>query len=100
MAKKPVKMKYVELAAILREIADHVEAGDSFEGTIKYSCMDDIFVDNETDHHVDVDDLGPKEFYVGGMFRVGNSMGQGSVNMIWEFEEGGNETSTEVPNQG
>lgn len=82
---KPVKMKRNELAGIFKAIAASIEAGDSFEGNIAYSCLDDIF--GLTDGHVEMDDLATGEFYIGGMYRVGNSMGQGGVNLLWEVEE-------------
>ncbi|MGS2592259.1 hypothetical protein [Streptomyces hebeiensis] len=79
MSNKPIKMHRVELAGVFKDIAASIEAGDSFEGSITYSCIDNIFsVD------VDLEELTGDEFFVGGMYRVGNSMGQGGVNFLWE----------------
>jgi hypothetical protein len=81
---KPIKMKRNELAGIFKAIAASIEAGDSFEGAIRYSCMDDIFGPDTAD--VDPNILDRDEFFVGGMYRVGNSMGQGGINLLWEVE--------------
>lgn len=77
---KPIKLKREELANIIESIAVGIRAGDSFEGNITYSCIDDIFTGAQD---VDPEDLGPDEFYVGGMYRAGNTMGQGSVIYLW-----------------
>lgn len=50
-------------------MADRIEAGDSFEGNIEYTCISG-------------NDLGPDEFEVMGVYRYGNSEGQGSVRLI------------------
>ena len=57
-----------DLIATVKDILASIEANDSFEGTINYSCM-----------HPAVQ--GP-EFEVGAMYRVGNSMGQGGMVVI------------------
>ena len=57
-----------DLIATVKDILASIEANDSFEGTINYSCM-----------HPAVN--GP-EFEVGAMYRVGNSMGQGGMVVI------------------
>lgn len=79
---KPIKINREELANIFEAIAVGIRAGDSFEGSITYSCLDGIFDNAE---YVDPEDLGPDEFYLGGMYRTGNSMGQGGVNLFWEI---------------
>lgn len=62
------KLKTTALAAILRDMADRIEAGDSFEGNITYSCM------NES--------CGPDEFEVDAVYRIGNTDGQGGMRII------------------
>lgn len=57
-----------ELATLLRAMARLVEAGDSFEGNLSYSCMDD--------------GLAPGEFAVRAQFRTGNSEGQGGMVVV------------------
>jgi len=63
-----MKMKKDELAAVLNDICQVVGGGDSFEGSIKYSCMED--------------GLGKDEFEVEAFYRIGNSMGQGGCRLI------------------
>jgi hypothetical protein len=57
-----------DLAATLRDMATRVEAGDSFEGRIAYSCMED--------------GCGEDEFEVDAAWRVGNLDGQGGMQVI------------------
>ena len=61
-----------QLAAILEHMAASVKAGDSFEGSIAYSCM--------------ADDLGPGEFSVDGGYRIGNLEGQGGYRLLGDRE--------------
>ena len=68
----PQIQKTADLAKLLRLMADHVEQGDSFEGHIEYSCMDE--------------NCGPGEFGVVAMFRVGNREGQGGTIMVGTME--------------
>jgi hypothetical protein len=85
---KPVKMKRNELAGIFKAIAASIEAGDSFEGNIAYTCLDLGIFGSDYSHLGNPDiDLNPGEIYVGGMYRIGNSMGQGGVNLLWEVED-------------
>ena len=58
-----MKMPHTTLAAVFRRLADAIEAGDSFEGELSYTCM--------------LDGLEPKEFEVVGAHRIGNRDGQG-----------------------
>lgn len=64
----PVPSTYPAVAALLRNMADLVEAGDSFEGSIEYGLPD-----------VPGD---PDEVMVRASFRIGNSMGQGGVRIV------------------
>lgn len=57
-----------ELADMLRNLAEDIEDGDSFEGSLSYTCM--------------LDGLAPQEFEVEAAFRVGNSEGRGGTVII------------------
>jgi hypothetical protein len=63
-----MKTKTADLAETLRDIAVRVEAGDSFESSISYTCMDE--------------DCGPDEFLIDGAYRVRNSEGQGGMRLL------------------
>jgi hypothetical protein len=69
-----MKKSREDLVKTLRDMANVVEANDSFEGSIEYTCMRD--------------GLGPNEFEVGACYRIGNSMGQGGVCLIKAAPEG------------
>jgi len=62
------KMSYTDLAQFLRDMAQAVEAGDSFEGNIEYLMP--------------LDNPEPGTAMVRGVVRIGNRSGQGSVMMI------------------
>lgn len=62
------KLTTEELVALLRHMADSVEARDSFSGMIEYDCM--------------TDRCQPGEYLVKGAYRVGNSQGQGGMVLI------------------
>ena len=64
----PRKLTTSELVALLRHVADSVEAGDSFAGFLEYDCM--------------TDQCQRGEYLVKGAYRVGNSQGQGGMNLI------------------
>ena len=58
-----------ELLALLDDIRNRVEVGDSFEGFLNYLMPDD--------------DVAPDvEFMVEARYRVGNLQGQGGMRMI------------------
>jgi hypothetical protein len=63
-----MKMEKQHLVETLKVIAKKVEDGDSFEGNIKYSCLEF--------------DLKPDEFEVTATFRTGNLKGQGGMAVI------------------
>ena len=63
-----MKQTTEQLVKELRSIADAIEQNDSFQGHIEYSRFEG--------------DLGPDEWEVSGMYRVGNSMGQGGMRII------------------
>jgi hypothetical protein len=50
------------------EIANSIEANDSFEGVIEWSCLEEGLV--------------PGEFELHGFYRIGNSEGQGGSRLI------------------
>lgn len=62
------KVTTKELCDILRTLADGIEARDSLEGNIRYSAIHE--------------GLKPDEFFITGVFRTGNSEGQGSMTII------------------
>ena len=57
-----------ELVEMVKDILARIEANDSFEGSINYSCM-----------HPSVNG---QEFEVGATYRVGNSLGQGGMVVV------------------
>jgi len=63
----PKKITAKELAAVLSDMAQRVEHGDSFEGSIEYTSTDE-----------------QGAFEVLGSYRVGNSEGQGDIRLIGE----------------
>lgn len=69
---KPVPMSRPELLATLEDILKRVRADDSFEGSIEY-LMPTEGDDPDCD------------FMVRASYRIGNSMGQGSVRMIGDM---------------
>lgn len=71
-----------ELAAELHRIADSVAAGDSFEGSIDYTCM--------------LEELPPGEFQLRGAVRIGNRDGQGGMRL---YERASPPPQAEPPEQ-
>jgi len=63
----PVRMTEQQTAAVLRDMADHVEVGDSWDGSISYS----------TDY-----DGGLPGLDVTATYRIGNRAGQGGMRVI------------------
>ena len=62
------KFEKQELIDVLSDMISALSSDDSFEGNISYTVMGD--------------GLEPGEFLVRGMYRIGNSMGQGGCVMI------------------
>jgi hypothetical protein len=60
-----VSLSQAELVAVLRHIADSVEAGDSYEGSLEYLAGD-----------------GERMFRVIAAYRIGQSVGQGGMRLI------------------
>jgi hypothetical protein len=71
---KPIPSTYAEVAAVLRDMADHVEAGDSFEGSIEYHMP----------HPRDPD----ADAMMRASYRIGNLQGQGGVRIIGSITDG------------
>jgi hypothetical protein len=63
-----MKMNTKTLVELLADIAKRVEAGDSFEGSLSYTCMQEH--------------LGPNEWEVQASYRIGNTEGQGGMRII------------------
>lgn len=106
----PVLMRGEELCVVLRDIVLAVEAGDSFEGNLSYDMPEYLLAQAEYDRlpkeeqelyepytgfsdepSVSPDyemkrDAGRSLFAVRGVYRIGNSMGQGGVRMIGRME--------------
>jgi len=77
---KPVPSTYDFVGSLLRDMAAHVEAGDSFEGSIEY-LMPDVpdwaqRGEPKPDDHVD------DEVLVRAAYRIGNSQGQGGYRIV------------------
>jgi len=72
----PVGMDRHELAALLRDMADRAEVGDSYEGNIEYHWPDEEMAGRDGWPAVDAD------FWVHGVYRVGNLQGQGGMRVI------------------
>lgn len=70
---KPVAMSRDELLALLTDMIERVRLWDSFGGSIEYDALDHL--------------PEGKDFWVHGVYRMGNSEGQGGVRMIGEVHE-------------
>lgn len=69
----PVPVTKSELLDILSNIRAHVEANDSFEGSLEYSMPEP-------------GDPPEADFRLRAVWRVGNTMGQGGVRAIGSLE--------------
>jgi hypothetical protein len=76
----PEAMDRAQLAALLRDMAERVEAGDSFEGNLQYLMPDDP--DEWPDGLPDGFPDPTADFWVTGGYRIGNLQGQGGFRMI------------------
>lgn len=76
----PVPSSYEEVAALLRNMADHVEAGDSFEGSCEWSMPD--IPEHVFSGQPEPADYEHPDVMLRAVYRVGNSMGQGGVRII------------------
>lgn len=75
MSLKPVPMTTDEMADLLEDMARTVRARDSFGGSIQFDALVD-----------DVEELKGRDYLVSGVYRIGNSMGQGGTRMIGTVE--------------
>lgn len=80
---RPVKMTREELADELERMAYAIRTGDSYEGGLQYTCLDDAFFGSEIGL-LDLDELGRDGFYVGAAYRIGNQGGQGGMRVLWD----------------
>ncbi len=71
---KPLVVERRELSAILRDMADKIDAGDSWEGHLEYSYWDEE------------NGAGRDQFSVMGTYRIGNLDGQGGVRLLMRFD--------------
>ena len=68
-----MKLCTEDLLALLDELKSRIKTGDSFEGAVTYTCLDD--------------GLQPGEWEVTGSYRVGNRDGQGGMRILhWSKE--------------
>jgi hypothetical protein len=99
---QPVALSVEELAAVIGDLGQTVLNGDSFEGNIEFTCMSGpvcpqcngmgVFptVDESCGEceGQGVQALPPgKDFWVRGVYRIGNREGQGGVRMIGEVPQ-------------
>jgi hypothetical protein len=77
----PEEMTPAEVAEVLRDMAERVESGDSFEGSIEYALPD-------VPEWAQRGDPKPEGWedrdyrLVRGVYRIGNTQGQGGSRMI------------------
>lgn len=76
----PVYLTQQDLLAVLDDMRERVAAGDSFEGSIEYTMPWSQEIGDPV-----TDPRGPG-FRVRAAYRVGNTMGQGSLIVIGEIE--------------
>lgn len=82
----PIPLTQDELVAILEDMTQRVKEGDSFEGFLNYLMP--ITFDEELDTKYRQDGIYA---LVEARYRIGNTMGQGSMRMIGEWKEVSNE---------
>lgn len=73
---EPTNLTTEQLCDVLRNMANHVSCGDSYEGNLAYTF-------SETDTSC---------FAVQGVYRIGNRFGQGSVRLIGDVRDPSIET--------
>lgn len=69
---KPKRLTKQQLIETLRDMVESISNDDSFAGSIEYTCLEES--------------CAKGEFMVIGSYRVGNSQGQGGMNLIGEHE--------------
>lgn len=71
----PVGMSHDELADLLLDMSERVRRGDSYEGNIEYHFPEECTPEPGWPDPMD-------DFWVRGVYRVGNLEGQGGVRMV------------------
>lgn len=74
----PAGMSKETLTLLLDDIKAHVEAGDSYEGSIEYTMPAPATPEEEVAGWPSAD----AEFWVTAVYRIGNLQGQGGMRMI------------------
>jgi hypothetical protein len=81
----PMPTSYANVAIVLRNMADHVEAGDSFEGSIEYLLPD--VPDWAQRGEPPPADFTSDDVLMRCSYRVGNRHGQGGLRIIGSINE-------------
>lgn len=68
---RPITMDAPQLIAHLRDVIRCIENDDSMEGSIMYGWST----------------KEPGMYDVGGIYRIGNNMGQGGVVLLWDTSD-------------
>jgi hypothetical protein len=81
----PIPYTYRDVATILRDMADRVESGDSFEGSMEYALPD-------VPEWAQKGEARPEgwkdpEVLFRCQYRIGNSMGQGGIRIVGSINE-------------
>lgn len=71
----PALLSKEQLSKLLRHMAELVETGDSFEGSLEYLIPD-----------IDPEPKEGEDFAVTARFRIGNLDGQGGMRFIGELK--------------
>lgn len=84
----PMPTSYEVVASVLRNMADSVASGDSFEGSIEYLMPDvpDWAMRGEPEPE-GYDRANEPEVLMRCSYRIGNSMGQGGVRIVGSINE-------------
>lgn len=80
MSNLPIPSTYAEVAVVLRDMAEHVAQGDSFEGSIEYGIPD--VPEWEQRGETEPEGYEQPEVMLRCVYRIGNLMGQGGVRII------------------
>jgi hypothetical protein len=75
----PIGIDREALAHLLEEMAQVIREGDSFEGNFEYTMPEQLPEDFKNRDRWPSEDA---EFWVRGVYRIGNINGQGGVRMI------------------
>ena len=90
----PVEMTPAEVAEVLRDMAERVEQGDSYEGSIEYALPD--VPEWAQRGEPQPEDWVERDYrLVRGAYRIGNTMGQGGTRLIGRVPGADLEAATE-----